>query len=291
LADKALKSSEGSLLFRSDENLNDWTQIEMGGDGFVITPDGLGFYRYQGSTLFEYNSGGQLLRQITTPISHIGGIGVSPLFPEHIFITGQTNNIPQIYYSDDAGEEWHQADGVESYGENNPTDGAFYFDQDGQTIYVIVASRFPGFSSTDGGKSWSRCEEYAVGWVDEPDGILEIDPHDNAHIFVATQGWGVIESFNHCASWVQSRLWESENQVGTETEFINSIVIDPNNPERLFMGTEAGVFISEDGGLSWGQVNDGLLGALVIYSIQIDPHNPENIYATTPYGIFKLEDK
>jgi hypothetical protein len=103
--------------------------------------------------------------------------------------------------------------------------------------------------------------------------------------------WGVIESFNHCTSWVQSRYWESENQVGTETEFINSIVTDSNNPERLFMGTEAGVFISEDGGLSWGQVNDGLLGALVIYSIAIDPNNPDNVYASTPYGIFKLEDR
>jgi ligand-binding sensor domain-containing protein len=118
-----------------------------------------------------------------------------------------------------------------------------------------------------------------------------IDPQDSAHIFVATQGWGVIESFNNCSSWVESRIWKSGNQVGTETEFINSIVIDLGNPERLLIGTEGGVFISDDFGRTWGQVNEGLLGALVIYSIAIDPQNPENVYASTPYGIFKLESK
>jgi photosystem II stability/assembly factor-like uncharacterized protein len=49
------------------------------------------------------------------------------------------------------------------------------------------------------------------------------------------------------------------------------------------------VYISFDGGKTWGQVNDGLLGATVVYSITVDKDS--NVYAATPYGIFKLEGK
>ena len=36
-------------------------------------------------------------------------------------------------------------------------------------------------------------------------------------------------------------------------------------------------------------VNDGLLGATVVYSIAVDKDS--NVYATTPNGIFQLERK
>ena len=78
---------------------------------------------------------------------------------------------------------------------------------------------------------------------------------------------------------------------GLDTKHVNSVVINPENPNIVYIGTDAGVFISYDGAYYWGKVNDGLLGAFVVYSIAIDPNNPENVYASTPYGIFKLEGK
>ena len=47
--------------------------------------------------------------------------------------------------------------------------------------------------------------------------------------------------------------------------------------------------VSFDGGEHWGEINEGLLGATVVYSIVVDPQS--NLYAATPYGIFKLEAK
>ncbi len=278
-------SSGRSLLFRSEESESNWVSMDVIGEGFVFSPNGLSFYRYQESSILEYGLEGQLLNRVVTPISKIGGIGVNPLSPEHLFIIGQTNNKPQIYYSEDNGDEWHQSDGLDDHEETNPTNGVFYFHEDGQSIYVIIASRFPGFSSTNGGGSWSPCEEFNIAWTPESDTLLAIDPLDSAHILLATRGWGVIRSFNHCSSWGVVA------QIGTETDFINSIAIDPRKPERFIVGTEGGVFISENGGHTWGQVNEGLLGAMVIYSISIDPIDPENVYASTPYGIFKLESK
>ncbi len=62
---------------------------------------------------------------------------------------------------------------------------------------------------------------------------------------------------------------------------------DFENPS--FAGTDDGAYVSFDGGAHWGEINDGLLGATVVYSIVVD--NESNVYAATPYGIFKLEGK
>jgi hypothetical protein len=68
----------------------------------------------------------------------------------------------------------------------------------------------------------------------------------------------------------------------------NTIALDLRNPDRVYAGTDNGAYVSFDGGKSWNGINDGLLGALVIYSIVVDPRD-SSVYAATPYGIFKLE--
>jgi hypothetical protein len=70
---------------------------------------------------------------------------------------------------------------------------------------------------------------------------------------------------------------------------MNSIAFDPNKPDTIYAGTDSGAYVSFDVGQTWGQINDGLLGATVVYSIVVD--NDSNVYAATPYGIFKLESK
>jgi len=57
----------------------------------------------------------------------------------------------------------------------------------------------------------------------------------------------------------------------------------------LYAGTDSGAYISFDGGNTWNQINEGLLGATVVYSIVVD--NESNVYAATPYGVFQLESK
>ena len=70
---------------------------------------------------------------------------------------------------------------------------------------------------------------------------------------------------------------------------VNTLAIDPNHPNTIFAGTQAGAFVSFNDGVSWYEINNGLLGATVVYSIAIDQES--NVYAATPYGIFKLEGK
>jgi photosystem II stability/assembly factor-like uncharacterized protein len=83
-------------------------------------------------------------------------------------------------------------------------------------------------------------------------------------------------------------IWQPSN-TGLGSLFVNTLAIDPNNPDTIFAGTDGGAYISFNAGETWGQINDGLLGATVVYSVVVDKDG--NVYAATPYGIFKLEGK
>jgi photosystem II stability/assembly factor-like uncharacterized protein len=109
---------------------------------------------------------------------------------------------------------------------------------------------------------------------------MAIDPQDGNHVFVIDNGV-LLESYDSCDT--------TETFATAPNTSMNSIAFDPNNSGIIYAGTDSGAYISFDGGQTWGQVNDGLLGATVVYSIVVDKES--NIYAATPYGIFKLESK
>jgi photosystem II stability/assembly factor-like uncharacterized protein len=133
----------------------------------------------------------------------------------------------------------------------------------------------------DGGKSWNSCGNPGIGSKGS-DSQLVIDPGNNQHLYLVTNGNGIDISDDGCQSW------QSSNN-GLVNLFVNTIALDPNNPNTLYAGTNSGAYVSYDQGRNWGQINDGLLGVLTIFSIAIDSQS--NVYAATPYGIFKLGNK
>ena len=107
---------------------------------------------------------------------------------------------------------------------------------------------------------------------------MAIDPVDGNHVFVIDNGT-LLESHNSCDT---TELFATPPNTS-----MNAIAFDPNNSNTIYAGTDGGAYVSFDSGETWNQVNEGLLGATVVYSIVVDKDS--NIYAATPYGIFKLE--
>jgi photosystem II stability/assembly factor-like uncharacterized protein len=170
----------------------------------------------------------------------------------------------------------------------------FYFDHErGQVIYALDVRGVRALAahhSNDFGKTWQDCPSSEVS-TSKTDSRLAIDYRDSNYLILASQGEGILISKDGCASWRSSNI-------GLSSLFVNTIAIDPNNPDIIYAGTDGGAYVSFNRGQTWdeirdgrpwGEINDGLLGALVIYSIVVD--NDSNVYAATPYGIFKLEGK
>jgi photosystem II stability/assembly factor-like uncharacterized protein len=132
----------------------------------------------------------------------------------------------------------------------------------------------------DAGNSWQQCA--SIHWSSDNHSILVIDPRNSQRIILSVLENGLLRSEDGCQTWIPSNE-------GLGSLFVNSIAIDPNDPDTVYAGTDGGAYVSFDWGNHWGAINDGLLGATVVYSIVVDPQS--NVYAATPYGIFKLENK
>ncbi len=76
--------------------------------------------------------------------------------------------------------------------------------------------------------------------------------------------------------------------VQTENRPIKALLASPSDRKTLFVGTDVGVYRSQDFGESWEQINQGLFDQK-IRAISSHPDSPQTIYAGTTQGIFKSE--
>jgi photosystem II stability/assembly factor-like uncharacterized protein len=183
-----------------------------------------------------------------------------------------------IALSTDGGMTWESISPV-NWREWQDSPAQFIFDHDsGQVIYA-VPKEGDIYRSEDGGKTWGTCGQAPIQSYGY-DASLAINLRDSSRVYLATRGKGVLISSDGCQTWQPSGLGDL---------YVNTISVDPNDRDIIYAGTDGGAYISTDSGATWGQVNDGLLGAVVVYSIAVD--NESNVYAATPYGIFKLESK
>ncbi len=106
---------------------------------------------------------------------------------------------------------------------------------------------------------------------------------------------GCIESLDFGDTWqpTDCKFIPDENiefiTYNNDSYYVTDKVVDPNQPNVKYAGTDGGAFISFNSGVSWTPINDGLLDGLVIHSLVVD--DMSNVYASTPLGIFRLEQK
>lgn len=204
--------------------------------------------------------------------SILGGYIPHPFRENWYYSPSGGRDLPSFSYSTDGGSTWNAPD------KGFPHDALLFFSNSEGIIYLVTSDQV--YASTDDGQSWQDCGGSAA--IALTDTSLGLDPQDSQHLFLATWGKGILVSDNGCQSW-------QESNSGLGSLFINTLVIDPNSPDTIYAGTDGGAYISFDGGETWGEINDGLLGATVVYSIVVDEDS--NVYAATPYGIFLLEGK
>ena len=83
---------------------------------------------------------------------------------------------------------------------------------------------------------------------------------------------------------------------------LHTIVVDPTNPDRLWVGISAvGVFRTDDGGRSWKTCNTGLPNLATgsadadvchcVHKIVLDPTDPARLFMQYHGGVFKSTDR
>ena len=272
------------VLGRSADGGRSWKQINQTANGveslsgLEFDPDGKTLYSsVYASILNSFNMGNSWEGLYKIPnfskYSSIPFLSSNPFKPGMLFMMQSLNDSSGLLsISLDKGKTW---------GESQHFPVAYYqifFSQEkGNILYMNSWSSLR--TSTDQGKSWQDCTS---SWLpmDRYNSILAIDPRNNKHIYLATLGQGVQESKDGCMSF---------EGLFSDQSYINMVILDQKNPDRLFAASDQGVYLTLDAGKTWSPINAGLLGVNAVYSVDIDPRNSENVYASTPYGLFKLE--
>jgi len=271
--------TNGKGVFRSSDNGNTWNQVNNGltnGEGFTIAFDAdenifVGAF----GGVFRSTDKGDHWQRIDPGFNDTLIRTVSFNSSNHIFVGTEYYG---VFRSIDQGISWQQINS----GIINSTVNAIAINSDNS----LFAGTVDGvFRSDDDGKQWQRM--YFPGTGDNDLMEFSLDPYiydfvmnpSTGSMFVATRK-GVFRSNTGGGSWIfvisdvfetlainsdfqifggspgagifrtsnNGNTWESIN-AGLSNTFISAIGISNNN--KIFAGTNGGLFVSTDNGSSW----------------------------------------
>jgi photosystem II stability/assembly factor-like uncharacterized protein len=305
-------TADGHLFSSSDEG-GHWqllSRIGAGQDDVVthIIVDPRDSNRLYASTWTLYSGGGGVYRSddagktwniIGLAHETVRALAQSPTDPK-LFLAG---SLTGVYRSEDDGASW-----VRITPENHPDLNRFdsvAFDAKDNNIIYAGTYHLP-WKTTDGGKNWFPIVK---GMIDDSDVMsIIVDPANTSNVH-ATACSGIYHSTDAGTQWVKyksipsvfrrtqlmvmdptneqilyagttSGLWKTVNdldfrRITPGDWIINALVIDPQNPKKLIIGTEReGVQISNDGGETFTSANVGFHHQH-LSDVAIDREHPE----------------
>jgi photosystem II stability/assembly factor-like uncharacterized protein len=295
----------------------DWKPT-LGGDGFWSFPHprdhNIVFSEYQGGNLVKYNKITGMAKDIRPfPLNEQeklrfnwnAPIHISPNNPNRMYFGAQF-----LFMSEDMGDSWKRIS--PDLSTNDPQkqrqkqSGGLTIDNSGAethcTLYAIAESPknekivWAGTDdgnlqvSANGGETWANVAPNIAGlpkgtWVSG----IEPGHFDAQTAFVAFDGHRsgdkttyIFKTTDLGKTWVPLATADIKGHAFCIKE-------DLVNPNLLFLGTEFGLYVSIDGGKSWGRfAND--LPKVAVYNIFLHPKEPAAILATHGRGVAILDD-
>jgi photosystem II stability/assembly factor-like uncharacterized protein len=179
-----------------------------------------------------------------------------------------------IQRSDDGGKSW------------NPVGNAFAYDGDAGTHQWYDGTQHP----------W----EFARVWRLEP------SPTDPDTVYAGVEDAALFKSTDAGQTWnelpglraVKGPLW----QPGAGGMCLHTIVLDPNDPDRVIVAiSAAGAFRTDDGGATWRPINKGLRSEYelpdadadvghCVHCIDAHPSRPDVLFMQKHWDVMRSDD-
>lgn len=230
----------------------------------------------------------------------VRALAAAPSDPD-ILVAGA---IDGVYRSTDAGKNWARIS-PENHADLRNFDSLAIDPHDPNTIYA--GTYHLPWKTVDGGKTWKPIHQ---GMVDDSDVMsITIDQNNPSHVFASACS-GIYHSSDGGANWTKfkgipndsrrtvhilqdpkrqltvyaattSGLWKTSDDgaswrlVTSPSWSILSMLIDPENSDRLILGTERlGVQVSDNGGQAYHAANQGFTHRRIV-DAAVDPQHPE----------------
>jgi hypothetical protein len=168
-------------------------------------------------------------------------------------------------------------------------------------------------SSEDYGGSWSEPERYTIKFPEESGRALkqiwQITPGRAAEpdvLYCGVEPAALFESRDGGETWEPNRgLLMHEHQPvwqpGAGGLCLHTIVLDPNNPDRMLIAiSAAGVYRTDDGGKTWKARNVGVRAEFLpdkypefgqcVHKVVHHPSKPERLFLQNHWGLYRSDD-
>ena len=196
-----------------------------------------------------------------------------------------------IYKTTDGGKSWRKLTNGFPAGDFVGRAGIAFSPSDPDIVYAVLdnhkpdekGSRFRGeiYRSENKGESWIKTHEGRL-----PTGIgydfclVRVAPDNPDEIFVC--GQKLIhsvdggKSFNFVGETIVHLI---DHDIKVLHLDMHELRIDPNNPDRILLGNDGGLYISYDRGNTWMHYNN--IPAGEFYAVSVDNQDPYMIYGGT----------
>ena len=221
-----------------------------------------------GNVFFKSTDGGLTWsrRRFGSPAVYVIAVAVDPLSPNIVYVGTQNEG---LFKSTDYGDTWKSTasglSGAITYLTLDPTKSG--------RLFASTATAF--YLSEDGGETWTNV-------LNMPAWTVTIDPNRPSTVYATARTQGIFRSVDGGHTWQGINGGLTSLTMGRSAP----VIIDPTNPQTLYVGSSGGVFKSLDGGDHWFAVNSGL-DELTVNGLAMDPRNPAVLYACGPNGVYK----
>src|SRR5258706_4220513 len=198
--------------------------------------------------------------------------------PDHILLGTSTG---QMFASNDAGRSWSR---LARLGDDYVLDHIAIDPQDSNRIYVSawsVSSQQVGeiFRTRDGGRNWDNLPAM------HGNSVRALAMYKgNSKVLVAGALNGVFRTKDGGDTW--ERLSPANS---ADIKNVESIAVDPKDPNTVYAGTWHLAWKTSDGGANWQHINKGMIDDSDVFSIIVDHDNPSVVFASACSGIYKSE--
>ncbi|GAA0721689.1 hypothetical protein GCM10009105_32240 [Dokdonella soli] len=178
-----------------------------------------------------------------------------------------------VYKSTDAGDHWSQLTGALPVGAAAGSVRLAMAPSDPNTLYALAGNPVGLYKTANGGTTWTLANANACEGQCDYNLTLDISPTDVNTVLVGTIRPALSTNGGTTLNFITERFGSAQ-RVHQDTHVVR---FSSSNSKRVWIGSDGGLWRSDDLGGNYTNLSDGL-NIAQYYDIALDPRNPDRVY-------------